>query len=279
MAKGDVVLVGLDFQIDDFNESIPTSWKWDERDKWRYLTLLCHIKKFGGVRDDDEEIAVKAGVKPVGSYRKAVEKLRLKLTFHPEKPGLLIQTRVYEERRDYLNNKEKTRSRVQRHREKKRVTNLGVTRSSTTTLTSTTIKESPPVSPPKRRSRLSLESLPNDWRAYAIERRPELCPDTVWEDFRDYWLGNGGVKVDWKRTWQRWVRNEKTRRVNGQDHQPTRDERAKRAILEGLGLDGGPGGSETAGGFAPTLLLDAPLVRQATRGPEIDGGDVPDGSG
>ncbi len=60
----------------------------------------------------------------------------------------------------------------------------------------------------KRAQQLPYEDLPEDFRAYAQEKRPDLDPDKVWENFRDYYLGHGKPMKDWKRTWQRWVRNE-----------------------------------------------------------------------
>lgn len=62
----------------------------------------------------------------------------------------------------------------------------------------------------KRGTRLTLEKLPDDWRAYCEEEDPELDPDRVWADFRDYWTakaGSGAVKLDWERTWQTNVRS------------------------------------------------------------------------
>lgn len=62
----------------------------------------------------------------------------------------------------------------------------------------------------KRGTRLTLETLPDDWRAYCEQEDPELDPDRVWANFRDYWTakaGSGAVKLDWERTWQTNVRS------------------------------------------------------------------------
>lgn len=75
----------------------------------------------------------------------------------------------------------------------------------------------PPAAPPggagTKGARLAADwALPDDWRAYCVERRPDLDPATVAENFRDYWHGRNGreaLKADWKATWQRWVRNER----------------------------------------------------------------------
>lgn len=61
----------------------------------------------------------------------------------------------------------------------------------------------------KRAKQIDAETLPEDWAEYCKTKRPDLDPDTVFEDFRDYYLSHGKLMVDWKRTWQRWVRNER----------------------------------------------------------------------
>ena len=34
-------------------------------------------------------------------------------------------------------------------------------------------------------------------------------PDTVLVDFKDYWLGAGKTKMDWRRVWMTWCRRQK----------------------------------------------------------------------
>jgi hypothetical protein len=65
---------------------------------------------------------------------------------------------------------------------------------------------------PSRGTRLTLDELPADWREYCEIKRPDLDPLAVFEDFEDYWkakAGKDGVKLDWKRTWQKWVRDQR----------------------------------------------------------------------
>ncbi len=53
--------------------------------------------------------------------------------------------------------------------------------------------------------------LPNEWRAWAKETRPDLHLDTVASCFRDHWISVGGVrgiKRNWLATWRNWVRRE-----------------------------------------------------------------------
>lgn len=61
--------------------------------------------------------------------------------------------------------------------------------------------------------------LPKDWQPPAeyIEfcktERPDLKPDFIAEEFKDYWIsvaGAKGVKLDWFATWRNWVRNQRS---------------------------------------------------------------------
>ena len=70
----------------------------------------------------------------------------------------------------------------------------------------------------KRGTRLDegLE-LPDEWRHWAIEHRPDLDPDKVFERFRDYWIAKSGqdaTKLDWAATWRNWVRNQEASKQN-----------------------------------------------------------------
>ncbi|MBT8449125.1 MAG: hypothetical protein KJO69_05520 [Gammaproteobacteria bacterium] len=60
-----------------------------------------------------------------------------------------------------------------------------------------------------RKTRLQPDwILPDDYREYCKTKRPDLCPDATAENFKDYFIGEGKLMMDWKRTWQRWVRKE-----------------------------------------------------------------------
>lgn len=61
-----------------------------------------------------------------------------------------------------------------------------------------------------RGSRLTLTEIPEDWRAFCRQERPELSPEAVFAKFRDYWIGAPkGTKLDWMATWRNWVREER----------------------------------------------------------------------
>jgi hypothetical protein len=77
-------------------------------------------------------------------------------------------------------------------------------------------EQAPEAKPAKtaRASRLppSWEPSPEDI-AYCRTERPDLDPDRVAENFRDYWhakAGKDACKLDWSATWRTWVRNEKS---------------------------------------------------------------------
>jgi hypothetical protein len=55
-------------------------------------------------------------------------------------------------------------------------------------------------------------ALPPEWRAWAVEKRPDLDVEAVGETFADHWHaqpGAKGRKADWFATWRNWVRNER----------------------------------------------------------------------
>ena len=58
-----------------------------------------------------------------------------------------------------------------------------------------------------------LEELPNDWQVFCRTERPDLNPQAIWNQFKDYWIAQGGqkgAKLDWFATWRNWVRNQKS---------------------------------------------------------------------
>ena len=91
---------------------------------------------------------------------------------------------------------------------------------------------------PARKTQLKIDILPEDWQTYCKTKRPELNPETVFTDFREFYLSHGRTMLDWKLTWQRWVRNENQ---NGKSYRTgqtvipeNRIERSNRKIREAL---------------------------------------------
>jgi len=61
--------------------------------------------------------------------------------------------------------------------------------------------------------RLKIEELPDEWQVFCKTERPDLKPEQIWNQFRDYWIAQGGqkgAKLDWFATWRNWVRNQKS---------------------------------------------------------------------
>jgi uncharacterized protein YdaU (DUF1376 family) len=61
--------------------------------------------------------------------------------------------------------------------------------------------------------RLSLEELPKEWEDFCKTERKDLNPIDVFNQFRDYWIAQGGqkgAKLDWFATWRNWVRNQRS---------------------------------------------------------------------
>ena len=82
-------------------------------------------------------------------------------------------------------------------------------------------------------TRLSEDwQLPEDWRNWAILKRPDIDVDEEAEIFRDYWIaipGQKGVKLNWQATWRNWVR-----RCNGQNRQISKNGGVSQAFHENL---------------------------------------------
>jgi hypothetical protein len=55
-------------------------------------------------------------------------------------------------------------------------------------------------------------TLPDTWRAWCEQHRPDLNPQDTADAFRDYWHGAPGAKgrkADWFATWRNWCRNQR----------------------------------------------------------------------
>jgi uncharacterized protein YdaU (DUF1376 family) len=62
--------------------------------------------------------------------------------------------------------------------------------------------------------------LPKDWEYFCKTTRPDLKPQSVFDQFKDYWVsvgGQKGTKLDWTATWRNWVRNQRQQSVTTQD--------------------------------------------------------------
>ena len=65
----------------------------------------------------------------------------------------------------------------------------------------------------KRATRLPDDwELPDDYAQWCREKRPDLNPYKVADQFKDYWVAQPGArarKADWFATWRNWCRNQK----------------------------------------------------------------------
>jgi uncharacterized protein YdaU (DUF1376 family) len=55
--------------------------------------------------------------------------------------------------------------------------------------------------------------LPTEWIDFCKAERKDLNPISVFAQFKDYWIAQGGqkgTKLDWFATWRNWVRNTKS---------------------------------------------------------------------
>lgn len=63
-----------------------------------------------------------------------------------------------------------------------------------------------------RGSRLPVDFvLPEDWIGFCQQYRKDLNPQSVFEEFKDYWTAlpaGKGTKADWTATWRNWVRRQ-----------------------------------------------------------------------
>ena len=73
--------------------------------------------------------------------------------------------------------------------------------------------------------------LPKDWQPtaeyidFCKAERTDLDPESVAEEFKDYWIsvaGAKGVKLDWFATWRNWVRNQRSQPAKSKEDQSWR---------------------------------------------------------
>ncbi len=71
-------------------------------------------------------------------------------------------------------------------------------------------------------TRFALASLPEEWKLYAIGKRPDLDHQEIFSLFKDYWSalpGAKGRKLDWFATWRIWLsRQDKPKTFKGEVH-------------------------------------------------------------
>lgn len=95
-------------------------------------------------------------------------------------------------------------------------------------------EEKPPAR--SRGSRLSPDlALPDTWKLWATEARPDLDPVLLFDQFRDYWISKAGAaatKLDWFATWRNWVRSTKNDGGNNAQNFRPRETSFDRGVRE-----------------------------------------------
>lgn len=64
----------------------------------------------------------------------------------------------------------------------------------------------------KRKTKTQLPediTLSEEWEEYCRVKRPDLDPQTVFENFKQFYISHGRAMMNWDMTFQRWVRNER----------------------------------------------------------------------
>ena len=106
--------------------------------------------------------------------------------------------------------------------------------------------------------RLSLEELPKEWEDFCKKERPDLKPLNVWNQFRDYWIAQGGqkgTKLDWFATWRNWVRSQRVESVRTIDKPTIQWHQTLGGVMakgKELGIE--PKAGETEGQYRQRLI-------------------------
>jgi uncharacterized protein YdaU (DUF1376 family) len=106
--------------------------------------------------------------------------------------------------------------------------------------------------------RLSLEELPKEWEDFCKKERPDIKPLNVWNQFRDYWIAQGGqkgTKLDWFATWRNWVRSQRVESVRTIDKPTIQWHQTLGGVMakgKELGIE--PKAGETEGQYRQRLI-------------------------
>lgn len=106
--------------------------------------------------------------------------------------------------------------------------------------------------------RLSLEELPKEWEDFCKKERPDLKPLNVWNQFKDYWIAQGGqkgTKLDWFATWRNWVRSQRVESVRTIDKPTIQWHQTLGGVMakgKELGIE--PRAGETEGQYRQRLI-------------------------
>ena len=121
-----------------------------------------------------------------------------------------------------------------------------------------TINHSIDVAKAPKAKRLSLEELPKEWEDFCKKERPDLKPLNIWNQFKDYWIAQGGqkgTKLDWFATWRNWVRSQRVESVRTIDKPTIQWHQTLGGVMakgKELGIE--PKAGETEGQYRQRLI-------------------------
>ena len=84
--------------------------------------------------------------------------------------------------------------------------------------------------------------LSDDWALFCKKERPDLTPNEVFLEFKDYWVaqpGQKGTKTDWDATWRNWVRRQNAKKKGSVWDENERRKQALADRIFGKGRDDG----------------------------------------
>ena len=143
--------------------------------------------------------------------------------FELDKEGCYVQDRILQELLHYHKNAD-TNKRIADEREAKRRENstkrVHSVNEATPNHKPLTINQEPKEKKTLGKRLANDLFLPDDWREFCKQTRPELNPAKTFDQFRDYWIaqaGQKGVKLDWFATWRNWVRSTNAPKQNPYD--------------------------------------------------------------
>lgn len=120
-------------------------------------------------------------------------------------------------------------------------------------------KESNGAKAPKATRLPSDFVLTQEWITVCKELRPELNPQSIFDEFKDFWIakaGQDGCKLDWLATWRNWVRRQNAPKSQYTQDKPTVQWHQTMAGVMAKGKELGiePRAGETEGQYRERLV-------------------------
>lgn len=193
-----------------------------ERGVYLEMLSICYAEECG-LPDDLKKICKMIGAH-TASEKNAVKEILSK--FFQVANGLWINPRVEKELSTYKDKSSKAAASAKERWDKtqqKTDANAMRTHSERNAtqdprpITQDTIKKDT-----KKKLQTSLTAdfiLSDDWKIFCHNNRPDLNPEEIFSQFKDYWLSNGDKKADWFATWRNWIRRQKQQLTGETEYQ------------------------------------------------------------